>query len=118
MHLIEDVKQYLEAQSETSVYIDALPMSPENAIAVIPSSGLADPGDPIAQPAFQVMCRGSEREETLERTERVYDLLHNKWNILSERNGRITASATPGARYIDEAKLMVYTLNFLVKEAP
>ena len=119
MELIEDVANYLAAQGQgvvgTDIFMNDLPSSPVVAIGIYNTGGPeSEMVDPVHRDGFQLLMRGEQHSIQLPKARTVYNLLHDKWNILTERKGRIVGELRPGSYYLDDANFVVYTLNFVL----
>lgn len=122
MELVEDVADYLDAQGagtkSTDIFLQGLPARPVNCHTVNTTGGMVTAGNPITMPTFQILTRNKSKATGLTKSRQAYEILHDKWNVLSERLGRIKALAMPGIFYKDDSDNYVYTLNFILVLAP
>lgn len=122
MELVEDIAQYLAAQGVgvvgVDIFLKRMPAAPISCVSIYDSGGSIERGDPLNRPTFQVLIRGAEHMVLLPKVRNVFSLLHNKWNVLAERYGRILAEALSGAYYLDEASNVIYPLNFYLVQPP
>lgn len=122
MELVEDIAQYLAAQGVgvvgADIFLKRMPATPISCVSIYDSGGLVERGNPLNRPTFQVLIRGTDHLVLLPKVRSVYSLLHNQWNVLAERYGRILAEALPGAYYLDEADYAIYPLNFYLVQPP
>lgn len=122
MELVQDVVTYLVTEgvgtSGTDLFVQGLPAKPVNCSAVLTSGGLVDAANPITRPTFQILTRNKSKQTGLIKSREIYTILQNKWNVLSERLGRIEAQGMPGIFFKDDSDNFVYSLNFMLILAP
>lgn len=122
MTLIQDVAAYLASEGHGTVgrdiFVGTLPTKPIDAVAVLLSGGPADGGDPIRRPMFQILIRNRSEQQITLKGEQLYLALKNKWNVLTEHNGRIQATNEPGPIGKDPGDVPVMSLNFEMSLTP
>lgn len=122
MELVEEVATALQTLGVGTLSVDLfhgrMPNEPVNVVLVIGEVGTATIGDPIDRPSFMVIVRGNSTKDVLEKSSTIRALLHNSWNILPVRKGRISALGYTSSIYYDEAKNMLTSLSFTSSLAP
>lgn len=121
MEIVEEVATYLQTSGvgviKETIFMNTLPDSPEQSIAVLNTGGLASIEPIPKRHGISILARAPNHNVGLTMAWQIYNLLHNKWNILPESTGRVVGGLLPGLYYHDENDRLIYSLSFTVEAA-
>lgn len=121
MEIVEEVAAYLASEGvgilKETLFMNTLPDTPEQCVAVLNIGGPTSV-DPIPKRhGISVLLRAADHDAGLATAWQIYNLLHNKWNVLPESTGRVVGDLLPGMYYFDENNRIIYSLSFTVEQA-
>lgn len=117
--VLSDVAQYLHTKVGSlniDLFQGTMPGTPANCVVILPTGGIRNvvqDVNAIKRTQFQLIVRDKSFPTGLTRTETIFGLLDNQFNILSGDNqGRIVADHEPGVMFRDENNHCIFSLNF------
>lgn len=114
--MLDEVAAFLQSNGigdiGVSVFLGTTPAAPASLIGLYLQGGSETQNKTMDRVLFQILVRDDSYPIGYARTQIIWGLLRNSWNVLSTAKGRIVANNQPGISFRDENERIVFSLNF------
>lgn len=115
--MLNEIKNYLISnglESDTTCFKGLMPASPDNATCLYETAGfeanMTFDGQNIEYPSLQVICRGTDYDETRERINNIFKKLHGNSDIFFN----MIAQQSPVSLGQDGSQRWQFSVNFKI----